>query len=126
MSAINNNVLTTAAVAARFIELAKQEKWFAIQHELFSDDVESIEPPHSPYFENASGKTAVRKKGESFVQKITAVHHLHTSEPVVGGDHFAAGRETDITVDGLGRIHINQVMLYKVKNGKIVSEQFFY
>ncbi|MGV3597859.1 MAG: SnoaL-like domain-containing protein [Bacteroidota bacterium] len=32
----------------------------------------------------------------------------------------------DITVSGFGRIDINEIMLYEVRNGKIVLEQFFY
>jgi hypothetical protein len=32
----------------------------------------------------------------------------------------------DITVEGFGRIKIDEIMLYEVKNGEIVSEQFFY
>ena len=117
---------TIHEVAARFNELAQQEKWFEIQDELFADNVKSIDPPNSPYFGYAEGKANVRKKGEAFVKKIEEVHRTHTTEPVIGGNHFAAGREVDITVQGLGRIQMNQIMLYEVKNGKIVSEQFFY
>ena len=119
-------ILTTPEIAARFNELAQQEKWFEIQDELFDENVKSIEPPNSPYFKNAQGKDAVRKKGEEFVAKIEAGHRTHTTEPVIGGNHFAVGREVDITVRGFGRIQINQVMLYEVKDGKIISEQFFY
>ena len=68
----------------------------------------------------------MRAKGEEFVKKIEAFHGAFTTEPVVGGNHFAVGREVDITVQGHGRIQINQVMLYEVKDGQIVSEQFFY
>ena len=118
--------MTTEEVATRFHELAKEEKWFEIQDALFSDDVRSIDPSHSPYFGYAEGKAAVREKGEAFVKKIEAVHRMHTSEPVVGGNYFAVGREMDITVQGFGRIQIKEVMLYEVKNGQIVSEQFFY
>lgn len=119
-------VMTTQEVAARFNELAHQEKWFEIQDELFADNVRSIDPPHSPYFGYAEGKNPVRKKGEDFVKRIEAVHRTYTTEPVVGGNHFAVGREVDITVQGFGRIQINQVMLYEVKDGQIVLEQFFY
>lgn len=119
-------IVTTQEVAARFNELAQQEKWFEIQDELFADNVKSIDPPNSPYFKNAEGKVNVRKKGEDFVKKIDAVHRAYTTEPVVGGNHFAVGRETDITVKGFGRIQINQIMLYEVQDGKIISEQFFY
>ena len=118
--------LTTKEVAARFNELAKQEKWFEIQDELFADHVRSIDPHHSPYFGYAEGKFNVRKKGEEWVKRIEAAHKLVTTGPVIGGNHFAVGREVDITVNGIGRIQINEIMLYEVKDGKITSEQFFY
>ena len=117
---------TTHEVAARFDDLAQQEKWFDIQEELFADNVKSIEPVNSPWLKNAEGKAAVRKKGEDWVKQIEAVHRLHTTAPVVGGNYFSVGREVDITVKGFGRIQMNQIMLYEVKDGKIVSEQFFY
>jgi ketosteroid isomerase-like protein len=126
MTTTNNKVLTTEEVAARFNELAKEEKWFEIQDEFFSDDVKSIDPPHSPYFGYAEGKAAVRKKGEDFVSKIETAHRLYTSEPMVSGNHFAVAREKELTVKGFGRVEIKQIMLYEVRNGKIISEQFFY
>jgi hypothetical protein len=118
--------MTTQEIAARFHELAQQEKWFEIQDELFADNVKSIDPPHSPYFGYAEGKAAVRKKGEDFVSRVEAGHYAHTSAPLVTGNHFAVTREIDITVRPHGRIQINQIMLYEVKDGQIVSEQFFY
>ena len=118
--------LTTQEVAARFNELAKQERWFDIQDELFAENVQSIDPPNSPYFKNAEGKANVRKKGEDFVSRIEAAHKRYTAEPIVSGNHFAVGREVDITINGLGRIQINEIMLYEVKDGQIISEQFFY
>lgn len=119
-------VLTTQEVAARFHELAQQEKWFEIQDEFFAENVKSIDPSNSPYFGNAEGKAAVRKKGEDFVGRIKEAHHLYTSEPLVSGNHFVVGREKDITVQPHGRIQIKQIMLYEVKDGQIVLEQFFY
>ncbi|MEP6950273.1 MAG: SnoaL-like domain-containing protein [Ginsengibacter sp.] len=117
---------TIHEVAAQFNKLAQQEKWFEIQDKFFADNVKSIDPPNSPYFGYAEGKANVRRKGEDFVSKITEFHSARTTEPVVGGNHFAVGREVDITVQGFGRIQMNQVMLYEVKDGQIVSEQFFY
>ena len=122
----NTRVGSTQEVASRFNELAQQEKWFEIQDELFSDNVRSIDPPHSPYFGYAEGKASVRKKGEDFVKKIEAFHGARTTAPVVGGNYFAVGREMDITVQGLGRIQVNEIMMYEVVNGQIVLEQFFY
>jgi len=118
--------MTTHEIATRFNELAQQEKWFEIQDEFFADNVRSIDPPNSPYFKYAEGKDSVRKKGEDFVKRIETVHRVYTSEPLVSGNHFAVGREKDITVQGFGRIQINQIMLYEVRDGKIILEQFFY
>ena len=70
MTAIKT-AMTTGEVAARFNELAQQEKWFEIQDEFFADNVKSIDPPNSPYFGYAEGKSQVRKKGEDFVKRIT-------------------------------------------------------
>ena len=122
----NKTAVTTREVAARFNELAQQEVWFEIQDELFSDNVRSMDPPDSPYFKYAEGKGPVRKKGEDWVKRIEAAHRRHTTHSVVGGNHFAVGRNVDITVKGFGRIKIDEIMLYEVKDGQIVSEQFFY
>ena len=111
-------VLTTQEVAARFNELAQQEKWFEIQDELFAENVKSIEPTKSSHFENAEGKAAVRKKGEDWVKRITAAHRRLTTAPIVADNHFAVGREVEITVQGLGRIEINELMLYEVREAK--------
>lgn len=126
MSIESKKIKDVTYLANRFHELAQQEKWFEIQDAFFSEHVQSIDPADSPYFKNAQGKAAVRKKGEEFVKRIEAVHKASTSAPVVSGNHFAVGREMDITVQGLGRIQLNEIMLYKVEGGQIVSEQFFY
>lgn len=118
--------MTTQEVATRFNELAQQEKWFEIQDEFFADNVKSIDPPGSPYMGYAEGKSSVRKKGEEFVKKIREFHGAHTTQPVVAGNHFAVGRCMEVTAEGFGRIKLDEVMLYEVKDGQIISEQFFY
>lgn len=118
--------MTAAQVAARFNELAQQEKWFEIQDELFADNVISIEPPGSPYLKYAEGKALVRQKGLDWVKKIREGRGVSTTQPVVAGNHFAVGRMFDITTEDFGRIKIEEIMLYEVKDGQIVAEQFFY
>jgi hypothetical protein len=122
----NKTARTPQEVAARFDQLAQQEKWFEIQDELFADDVRSVEPPTARHLQNAEGKAAVRKKAEDWLKRVEALHGSHTTTPIVAGHHFAVGRELDITVKGLGRIKMDEIMLYEVKDGRIVVEQFFY
>ena len=122
----NKTAMTTQEVAARFNELARQEKWFEIQGELFDDNVRSVDPQNSPYFGYAEGKSSVRNKGEEFVKKIQEFHGASTTQPVIAGNHFAVARNMDVTVEGFGRIKLDEIMLYEVKDGRIVLEQFFY
>lgn len=117
---------TTREVADRFNELAQQEKWFEIQGELFAENVRSVEPANSPYLGYAEGKAAVYKKANDFVKRIQDVHKMYTSAPLVSGNHFVVERRMDMTVQPHGRIQINEIMLYEVKDGQIVLEQFFY
>jgi hypothetical protein len=126
MKTETKTVPTIQQVAARFDELARQEKWFEIQDELFAENVRSVEPPSAKHLRDASGKAAVRQKAEDWVKRIEALHSASTTAPVIGGNHFSVGRTLDITVKGLGRLQMDEVMLYEVKDGRIVLEQFFY
>jgi len=123
-------VMTTQEVANRYHELATQGKWFEIQDELFADDVRSVEPADAPiryrYLRSAEGKANVRKKAEEWVSRVEAVYNQYFTEPVVGGNHFALGWGIDADVASLGRRKIDEIMLYEVKDGRIVLEQFFY
>ena len=125
-TALASKILSTQEVSDRFHELAQQEKWFEIQDELFAGDVRSIEPANSPYFKNEEGKQMVRRKGEDWVKRIQEAHGRYTSNPIAAGNHFVVGRRVDITVEGFGRINIDELMLYEVRDGLIVLEQFFY
>ncbi len=125
-----STVMTTQEVAKRYHELAKQGKWFEIQDELFADDVKSVEPADAPvryrYLKSAEGKANVRKKAEEWVSRVETLHDMYFSEPVVGGNHFALAWGIDADVKGLGRRKIEEIMLYEVRDGQIVLEQFFY
>src|SRR5258708_3056648 len=119
--------LTTQEVADRYLELFKLGgREFDIQDEFFSDDVKRIDPAGSRYFGYAEGKAAVRKKGEDFVKRVEAVHKDITSDAIVCGNHFALTRDLEMTVKPFGRVEMKEIMLFEVKDGKIVSEQFFY
>ena len=126
MNPENKTALTIQEVAARFDQLAQQEKWFEIQDELFAGSVRSVEPATAKNLKNAEGKAAVRKKAEDLIKQVEEVHSSSTTAPVVAGNHFAVGRSLEITVKGVGRIKMDEIMLYEVKDGQIVLEQFFY
>ena len=121
-------IMTTQEVAKRFNQLAQENKWMEIQDELYSDDAVSIEPPHAAAagLQNAQGRDALKRKAEEFNKSIEEMHSGYCSEPVVGGTHFAVAMGMDVTMKGAGRLNMDEIAVYEVKNGKIVKEQFFF
>ena len=121
-------VMTTQDVANRFNELAQSNQWEKIQEELFAENAVSIEPAKgiAMGMTNAEGTDAIKKKGEAFNQMVEEMHGGFATAPVVGGNFFSVGMGMDVTMKGVGRVNMEEIAVYEVKDGKIVSEQFFY
>jgi hypothetical protein len=123
---IAEKTTTTAEVAARFNELAKEGNWDQIQDELFADNAVSIEPPGSPGLQSAEGLPAIKEKGKKFNEMVEQLHDGYSTDPVVAGNFFSVSMGMDVTLKGMGRIRMDEIAVYEVKDGKIVKEQFFY
>lgn len=119
-------VMTTQDVANRFHQLAQTGQWQQIQDELYADDVVSIEPEHSQGLKTAKGKEALREKGKQFGEAVEEMHGGYSNEPIVAGTHFAVAMGMDATMKGMGRMKMDEIAVYEVKDGKIVKEQFFF
>jgi ketosteroid isomerase-like protein len=123
---IAEQTMTTAEVAARFNQLSKEGKWDQIQEELFAENAVSIEPPNSPGMQSVEGLAAIKQKGKMFNEMVEEMHGGYSTDPVVAGNHFSVGMGMDVTMKGQGRMKMDEIALYEVKDGKIVKEQFFY
>ena len=70
------------------------------------------------------------RTGPEFGRKSNAVnashHGVQVSEPLVAGNFFACTISLDSTLKGQERSRMDEVAVYEVRNGKIISEQFFY
>ena len=119
-------VMTTKDVANRFNELAQSGQWDKIQEELFADNAVSIEPANSPGLKTVEGLGAIRKQGEEVNQAVEEMHGGYSTEPVIAGNHFSLAMGMDVTMKGMGRMKMDEIAVYEVKDGKIVKEQFFY
>ncbi|HEY6502759.1 MAG TPA: nuclear transport factor 2 family protein [Chitinophagaceae bacterium] len=119
-------VMTTKEVANRLSQLFKEYKWTEAQDELFSRDAVSIEPPHSQGLQTVKGLDNIKKKGEAFNSMVEEMHGGWVGEPIVGGNYIAVGMGMDVTMKGAGRMNMEEICVYEVKDGKIVKEEFFY
>jgi hypothetical protein len=117
--------MTTQEVANRLVELCRMGKMQEAQQELYGDDITSTEPAHAP-MKSAKGKADVAKKGAEFAAMIETRHGGSFSDAVVGGRYFSCSMTLDATFKGKGRMTIEEICVFEVKDGKIVSEQFFF
>lgn len=117
--------LTTEAVAKRFYELAETGRYDVIQSELFNEDAVSIEPEDST-FRSVEGLDSIKEKAKVWQEKTVEIHDGYCSEPVVTENYFACKMGMDVTLKDEGRMKLDEIAVYKVEDGKIVSEQFFY
>lgn len=117
--------MTTQQVANRLVELCRTGKVLEAGAELYADNIVSIEPEGAPV-KVANGKKAVTEKGRQFASAIEKHHGASYSDPIVFGRFFSVGMMLDAEVKGQGRMKLEEVCLYEVKDGKVVFEQFFY
>jgi hypothetical protein len=119
-------LMTTQDVANRMNKLFKENKWDQVQDELFSKDAISIEPESSRALKTAKGITAIKQKAKDFNAMVEEMHGGWCGEPIIAGNFIAFGMGMDVTMKGMGRMKMDEIAVYEVKDGKIIKEQFFY
>ncbi len=118
--------MTTQEVADKFMELANHGKYNEIQDKLYADNCVSIEPENSNGMNKVEGLQAIKEKGKKFSESIEEMHSGFTGEPIVAGNYFSLAMGFDATMKGMGRMKMEEISMYEVKDGKIIKEQFFF
>ncbi len=118
--------MTTEQIALRLKELCDQRQFEHALKELFSSDALSIEPNETPDFaRETKGIEAILAKGKKWNEMLVEMHSFQISEPLIADDSFALTMLIDVTMKGRERMKHNELCVYKINGGKIVSEQFF-
>ena len=118
--------MTTKQVANRLVELTREGKFDDAIKELYAPGVTSHEPMGAPGPVLVEGHEAVLNKTQQFGEGMEEVHSNVISDPIVADNYFAVSMSMDITMKGMGRIHMEEIAVYQVKDGKITRDQFFY
>jgi hypothetical protein len=118
--------MTTAEVARKLVELCRQQKIDEVQATLFADNAQSIEANDMMGPRVVTGLDAIKAKSIAFQEGVEEFHGATISDPIVAGNSFALTWTLDATFKGRGRMTIEEVCVYQVKDGKIILEQFFY
>lgn len=121
--------MTTQELANKYYELACQNNYIEIQDKYYADNVISVEPEHAALKGMqivTKGKSDVMAKGEAFRESREILHSQSCSEPLATGDFFSVILRRDITFKNKGRVQLEEIGIFQVVDGKIISEQFFY
>ena len=117
--------MTTKEIADRLTALCREGKFEDCQKELYADNAVSIEPEATPAFEKETkGLPAIIEKGHKFDAMVEKMNSVTVSDPVVADNSFCISMRLDAVMKGRGPIDMTELCLYKVKDGKIISEEF--
>ena len=117
--------MTTKQIAEQLVEICRKGDFKKAQKDLYADDAISIEPYATPAFEKETkGLKSIIEKGEKFDSMVDKMHSIEVSDPVIADNSFACTMTLDVTMKDKGQMHMTELCVYEVKDGKIVKEQF--
>ena len=119
--------MTTQEIASKWAEYCRTGQWDKAQEELYDANCISLEmegaqglPP------KVEGIEAIKAKGDAWGGMVEEFHGVEIEGPIVAGNHFVASMKMDITMKGRPRSVDEEIGVFEVKDGKIVTERFFY
>jgi hypothetical protein len=118
--------MTTQEVAQRLFELCENDDTPTALNELYAENATSTEANMEGLRETISGLNAIREKSKQFMEMIESVHGGYTKPPLVFGNYIFMEMGMDFTMKEYGRMNVSEMAKYEVKDGKIISEEFFY
>ncbi|MBV8071649.1 MAG: nuclear transport factor 2 family protein [Acidobacteriaceae bacterium] len=124
---MTTQTLTTQEIADGLVGLCSQGKFEEATKKYYSPDIVSVEAGAPPgQSRESKGLAAVIAKGEWWVANHD-VHAVKVEGPLVAGSHFAVVFKLDVTFKPeRKRFQMEEVAVYKVNDGQIVYEEFFY
>src|ERR1700754_978419 len=118
--------MTPQEIARTLVNYCRQGEYEKAQRELYSDDILSIEPQASPGFDKEErGLDNIIARGHRFMSSVEKFHASEVSEPLGAGNVIAFTLVMDLTMKEQGSSTMSELCVYTVKDGKIISEQFF-
>jgi len=119
--------MTTHEVANTLVRLCSEGKLDEAIKALYSTEIVSMEAGAPPgQSREAKGIAAVKAKSDFWTTNHD-IHSFSVEGPLVAGSHFAVVFKMDVTFKPQSRrFQMEEVAVYKVADGKIVYEEFFY
>lgn len=118
--------MTTQEVAEKLVAMCREGKVEEAKVEFFTEETLSIEPKEGFLPKETKGLKAIQDKAALFISRVDQFYGSTITDPIVAGNYFSLGWDTDIQMKGEQRQSMNELCVYEVQDGKIVTERFFY
>ena len=115
--------MTTQEIAAKMVAYNREHNYGACYDELYDDGAISTEN-WGPQPEVYTGLVAIKEKSAKWMASVQEIHSTSCSEPLVADNSFAITFTMDVTYKEMGRLSMTELAIYKVKEGKVVAEEF--
>ena len=115
---------TIHEIANGLKERLSEQKFVEAYQLLFSEDAESIDPLNTSG-QPLKGLDTLLDREKDFLSRVTTIHKISLSEPVIAGSYFTLSLKMSFEVKDQGHMEVEEICVYKVKDGKIISQQFF-
>jgi len=114
--------MTTREIAERLVELIRRQRFVQAVEELYASDVSSRENCEP----SVRGFDTVLENNRHWVETMK-VERFEVPSYYVDGDTIVIEMDSDFTHAETGeQFHSEQVGVYKVRDGKVVSCRFYY
>ena len=108
--------MTTKEVADKLVQLCRKGEFIRAEQELYGSQVMHIEANGEEF----NGFDLVLLKEKQFLEKLENKPAVKVSEPLVAGNYFTISMHMEFVHKELGTKIIDEIIVYKVNNGKIV------
>lgn len=124
---MTTQTMTTKDVADGLVKLCSEGKFNEATKTFYSPEIVSVEASAPPgQSRETKGLPAVMAKGEWWAANHE-VHSCNVEGPLVAGSHFTVVFKLDVTFKPqTKRFQMEEVAVYKVADGQVAYEEFFY
>jgi len=116
-------MFTIHEIANGLKEMLSEQKFVQAYQLLYSDDAESIDPLNTSG-QPLKGLTTLLEREKDFLSRAS-IQKITLSDPIIAGSYFTMSLRMSFDLKDQGHMDIEEICLYKVKDGKIASQQFF-
>jgi hypothetical protein len=109
-------------IATRLASLCSELKFIEVYIELYAGHAISIDPNNNN--EPIGGLDQLIEYEKRFLANVD-IHEINVSKAIVAGSYFSLVFSMRFTVKRQASKMVEEICVYKVEHGKIVSQQFF-